>query len=145
MTGLSRRQALLGGLTFAAAACASRPVLADPGQPLPPIEERIAALERRHNASVGLFAVDLEGGRSISHRGQEAFAMCSTFKGYAAARVLQMVEHGELTLDHEVFVDPAEIVANSPRTEPRAGGDMTLDELCQAALQVSDNTAETFC
>jgi beta-lactamase class A len=141
MTGLSRRQALLGGLTFAAAACASRPVLADPGQPLPPIEERIAALERRHNASVGLFAVDLEGGRSISHRGQEAFAMCSTFKGYAAARVLQMVEHGELTLDHEVFVDPAEIVANSPRTEPRAGGDMTLDELCQAALQVSDNTA----
>ena len=48
-------------------------------------------------------------------------------------------------MDHEVFVDPAEIVANSPRTEPRAGGDMTLDELCQAALQVSDNTAETFC
>jgi beta-lactamase class A len=141
MTGLSRRQALLGGLTFAAEACASRPVLADPGQPLPPIEERIAALERRHNASVGLFAVDLEGGRSISHRGQEAFAMCSTFKGYAAARVLQMVEHGEMTLDHEVFVNPAEIVTNSPRTDPRAGGDMTLDELCQAALQVSDNTA----
>jgi beta-lactamase class A len=67
--------------------------------------------------------------------------MCSTFKGYASARVLQMVEQGELTLDHQVFVDPAEIVANSPRTQPRAGGDMTLDELCQAALQVSDNTA----
>jgi beta-lactamase class A len=67
--------------------------------------------------------------------------MCSTFKGYASARVLQMVENGELTLDHKVFVDPAEIVANSPRTQPRAGSDMTLDELCQAALQVSDNTA----
>ena len=40
-----------------------------------------------------------------------------------------------------MFVDPADIVANSPRTEPRAGGDMTLDELCQAAVQVSDNTA----
>jgi len=139
--GLSRRQALLGGLTLAAAAaCATKPVLADPEEP-PPIGERIAALERRHDAYVGVYAVDLDGGRSISHRGQEAFAMCSTFKGYAAARVLQMVERDELTLDQRVFVDPAAIVANSPRTAPRAGGDMTLDELCQAALHVSDNTA----
>ncbi|MFG1929732.1 class A beta-lactamase [Mycobacterium sp. NPDC048908] len=142
MTGLSRRQALLGGLTFAAAAaCATKPVLADPAEPLPPIEDRVAALEQRHNAYVGVFAVDLIGGRSLSHRGQETFAMCSTFKGYAAGRVLQMVEQGQLTLDQQVFVDPAAIVANSPRTEPRAGGSMTLDELCQAALQVSDNTA----
>jgi beta-lactamase class A len=141
MIGLSRRQALFGGLTLvAAAACSTTPVLADPAAPLP-INERIAALERRHNAYVGLFAADLDGGRSISHRGQEAFAMCSTFKGYAAARVLQMVDGGQLTLNHEVFVDSAAIVANSPRTAPRAGSEMTLDELCQAALQVSDNTA----
>ena len=117
------------------------PVLADPGEPLAGIDERIGAIERRSGAYVGLLAADLDGGRSISHRGQEAFAMCSTFKGYASARVLQMVEQGELTLDDNVFVDPSDIVANSPRTAPRAGGDMTLDELCQAALQVSDNTA----
>ena len=142
MTGPSRRQALLGGLTLAAAAaCSPKTVLADPAEPLPPIDERIAALERRYNADVGLFAVDLDGGRSIAHRGQETFAMCSTFKGYASARVLQMVERGQLMLGQKVFVDPAAIVANSPRTQPRAGADMTLDELCQAALQVSDNTA----
>ena len=140
MTRLSRRQALFGGLTLAAMA-AGAPAQADPAEPLAEIDEHIAAIERRHNACVGLFAADLETGRSISHRGQQAFAMCSTFKGYASARVLQMVEQGELTLDYEVFVDPAEIVANSPRTQPRAGGGMTLDELCQAALQVSDNTA----
>jgi beta-lactamase class A len=142
MSRLSRRQALLGGLTLAAvAASAPAPALADPGEPLAGIDERIGAIERRHGAYVGLFAADLDGGRSISHRGQEAFAMCSTFKGYASARVLQMVDGGELTLDQKVFIDPAAIVANSPRTMPRAGGDMTLDELCQAALQVSDNTA----
>ena len=142
MTGLSRRRALIGGLTFAAAAaCPTWPMIADPGEPLSSIQDRIAALERRHNAYIGLFAVDLDGDRSIAHRGQESFAMCSTFKGYASARVLQMVEQGELTLDQQVFVDPAAIVPNSPRTAFRAGGDMTLDELCQAALQVSDNTA----
>jgi beta-lactamase class A len=47
--------------------------------------------------------------------------MCSTFKGYASARVLQMVERGQLMLGQKVFVDPAAIVANSPRTQPRAG------------------------
>ena len=142
MPGPSRRRALLGGLTLAAAAaCSPKTVLADPAEPLPAIDERIAALERRYNADVGLFAVDLDGGRSIAHRGQETFAMCSTFKGYASARVLQMVERGQLMLGQKVFVDPAAIVANSPRTQPRAGADMTLDELCQAALQVSDNTA----
>jgi beta-lactamase class A len=142
MTALSRRHALFGGLTLvAAAAYATKPALADPAAPVPPINERIGSLERRHNAYVGLFAADRNSGRSISHRGQEPFAMCSTFKGYASARVLQMVADGELTLDQKVFVDPAAIVANSPRTQPRAGSDMTLDELCQAALQVSDNTA----
>jgi beta-lactamase class A len=142
MTALSRRQALFGGFALvAAAAYSTRTAMADPAQPPPPINERIGALEQRHNAYVGLFAANLDGGRSISHRGQEAFAMCSTFKCYAAARVLQMVEGGELTLDQSVFVDPAAIVSNSPRTQPRAGGDMTLDELCQAALQVSDNAA----
>lgn len=138
---MSRRRALLGGLMLAASAYATKPAVADPMDPAPPIQDRIAALERRYNAYVGVFAVDVDGARTIEHRSQEAFAMCSTFKAYASARVLQMVEHGELTLDQTMFVDPAGIVANSPRTAPRAGGEMTLDELCQAALQVSDNTA----
>jgi beta-lactamase class A len=140
MTALSRRHVLIGGVALAAYAAAQRPALANP-PPASSIGQRIAGLEQVHNAYIGLFAANLDGGRSISHRGQEAFAMCSTFKCYAAARVLQMVEGGELTLDQTVFVDPAAIVSNSPRTQPRAGGDMTLDELCQAALQVSDNAA----
>lgn len=40
-----------------------------------------------------------------------------------------------------MFVDPADILPNSPVTRPRAGGEMTLAELCQAALQRSDNAA----
>jgi beta-lactamase class A len=140
MTRLSRRQALIGGVTLAAAAASSAPALASP-PPAVTVEPRIARLEQANNTVIGVFAVDLDSGDTLAHRAQEAFAMCSTFKGYASARVLQMVEQGQLTLDQEVFVDPAAIVANSPRTAPRAGGDMTLDELCQAALQVSDNTA----
>ncbi|HTI76546.1 MAG TPA: class A beta-lactamase [Mycobacterium sp.] len=142
MTGLSRRHALLGGLTVvAAAACATKPVLADPTEALPPIGDRIAALEKRHNALVGVFASNLDAPPTVAYREQDSFAVCSTFKGYAAGCVLKMVERGEVALDRKLFVAPADIVPNSPRTQPRAGGEMTLDELCQAAVQVSDNTA----
>jgi beta-lactamase class A len=140
MNRLSRRHVLFGGLTLAAVAAGSaRPAFADPPGADP--GRQIAGLEQTHNVRIGLFAADLESGLTVTNRAQDSFAVCSTFKGYAAARVLQMAEHGELTLDRKVFVDPAEVVANSPRTQPRAGSEMTLDELCRAAVQVSDNTA----
>ncbi|MEO3757439.1 class A beta-lactamase [Mycobacterium sp. B14F4] len=142
MTGLSRRRVLVGGLTLAAlAACSEKPVLADPAEPLPPVEDRIGPLERRHNALIGVFAANLDTGRTVAHRAQEPFAMCSTFKTYAAARVLQMAERGELTLDRAVTIEPNDIVVNSPVTQTRVGQNMTLAELCQAALQRSDNAA----
>ena len=124
------------------AACAQKSVLADPAEPVPPVNDRIEALQRRHHVKIGVYAVDLESGRTVSYLDGESFAMCSTFKGYAAARVLQMVQNGELTLDRQVFVDPKwTALPNSPRTAPNAGGQMTLAELCAAAVQVSDNAA----
>ncbi|MGE2727528.1 class A beta-lactamase [Mycolicibacterium pulveris] len=139
MTRLSRRRALIGGLTLAAAA-ASVPKIAT-AQPASELEAQIGALERQHTALIGVFAANLDSGTTVTHRAQQRFAMCSTFKTYAAARVLQLAERGELSLEQRVFVDPAELVINSPVTEARAGGEMTLAELCQAALQRSDNTA----
>lgn len=121
MTKLSRRGVLVGGVALAAfAAGAPRSALANP-PPVASVEQRIAGLEEAHNAVIGLFAVNLDSGRTLTHRAQEPFAMCSTFKTYAAARVLQMVENGELSLDQKVFVEPGAIVANSPVTGPRAG------------------------
>ncbi|HET6732778.1 class A beta-lactamase [Mycobacterium sp.] len=141
MTGLSRRRVLIGGVTFAAFAAGAPPsAIANP--PFnPSFEQSLAGFEQAHNALIGLFAVNLNSGRTLTHRAQDPFAMCSTFKTYAAARVLQMVESGGLSLDRTVFVEPGAIVANSPVTGPRAGGEMTLAQLCPAMLQLSDNTA----
>jgi len=141
MNRLSRRHVLLGGLTLAAVAAGpAKSALATP-PPVATVEQRIAGLEQANNALIGLFAVNLDSGQTLAHRAQDSFAMCSTFKTYASARVLQMAERGELALDQTMFVDPSAIVMNSPVTESRAGGQMTLAELCQAALQRSDNTA----
>ncbi|AEV76118.1 beta-lactamase class A [Mycolicibacterium rhodesiae NBB3] len=141
MTELSRRHVLLGGLTLAAVAATSeKPALADPAEPPSlSVEALIQGLEQKHNASIGVFATNLASGKTVAHRAQEPFAMCSTFKAYASGRILQMAQHGELSLDDPMFVDPAGILPNSPVTAPRAGGEMTLAELCQAVLQQSDN------
>ncbi len=119
---LSRRTVLIGGLTFAVAACSAERVHADPpAEPLPPLDQQIGALERRHNAVVGLSAVNLNSPPgTVAHRPDQMFAMCSTFKAYAAGRVLEQVGRGELSLEATEFVDPSAVVANSPVTGPRA-------------------------
>jgi beta-lactamase class A len=140
---VSRRQFVVGGVTLAAmTACGPRePTLVDPAEPLPPFEDRVALLETHHNAYAGLYAVDVETGRSVSHRADDPFAMCSTFKTYAASRVLQTAAAAELQLSDAVSIQPEDIVANSPVTGAHVGQHMTIGELCQAALQRSDNAA----
>ncbi|SOX53169.1 class A beta-lactamase [Mycobacterium ahvazicum] len=117
-------------------ACAP-PAHADP----PPVYGRLAELERQYDAYIGLFAADPGSGRTCAHRDDDPFAMCSTFKVYAAARVLQMAQHGELDLQQPIFIDPAALLPNSPVTAPRAGNTVPLAQLCAAALQRSDNVA----
>lgn len=139
---LSRRRVLVGGLTIAAAgAVAGRANESALAAPATTLEEQIRELEARYNAFIGLYGVNLQSGFSLKNRADEAFALCSTFKTYAAARVLQLVAQGELSLDQRVFVKPEGILPNSPVTGEHVGQEMTLAELSQAALQRSDNLA----
>lgn len=157
MMSVSRRRLLIGGGALAAlAACApdrspapSTPpsgesALVDPVEPLPPLDERISALEERHNAFAGVFAVDVDTDRAVAHRADDPFAMCSTFKTYAAARTLQRAAAGELLMSDLVPIDAADLLPNSPLTELNVGRSMTLAELCAAALQRSDNAAANY-
>jgi beta-lactamase class A len=138
----SRRSVLIGGgALLALAACSTEPTRADPAEPSPGVDERIGDLERKYNAYAGVFAADLGSDRTVAHRADDPFAMCSTFKAYAAARVLQKAQHGELNLTDEVTIDASDILPNSPITQTRVGANMSIDELCQAALQRSDNAA----
>ena len=136
---------MLGGAFLATlAACSGPAAPADPVGPNPPVplaDRRIEALEQRYDVVIGLTAADLRSGRWFSHRADERFAMCSTFKTYAAAAVLQQAERGELALTDTVTIDPDDIITHSPVSGTRVGASMTLAELCQAALQQSDNAA----
>lgn len=141
MVRVSRRNVLVGGAALTAlAALSTRPALAEPSA----LTDSLVALEQRHNARIGVFAVDLRSGRTVAHRDLERFAMCSTFKAYLAARVLQRSERGELALTDTVTVQQADLLPNSPITETRVGQPVPLSELCAAVLQRSDNAAANY-
>jgi beta-lactamase class A len=102
----------------------------------------LAAVERRYGGRLGVSVLDTGSGRSLGHRADERFALCSTFKLLAVACVLERVDSGRERLDRPIAVPPKErLVAYSPATSQHAGGAMPLAAICEAAMTLSDNTA----
>jgi beta-lactamase class A len=129
---ISRRELLIGSLASATALLGSR-AGAD--------EQGLAALERRYGGRLGVAILDTARTDTIAHRGDERFALCSTFKFLAAALVLTRVDRGKESLDRRINYKPDDLVAHSPATEKHLGDGMTVREVCAAALTQSDNTA----
>lgn len=137
-----RRRAVVGAM-FAAPLVLSvgTAARAAAAQPIPPLEQ-LKALERRHGGRLGVAILDTGTGRRINHRGEERFAMCSTFKWLLAAQVLARADAGEESLHRRLVVSGSDLVTWSPVTETRTGEPgMTIAELCEAAVTRSDNTA----
>ncbi|WP_163269113.1 class A beta-lactamase [Chelativorans alearense] len=136
---LSRRQALAGSLLALPALTSLQAARAQAGEDA---EAKLAALERAHDGRLGVAILNLATGARAGHRSDERFLMCSTFKALAAALVLARVDRGEEALDRRITFSKADIAAWSPATETRVGGKgMTVAELCEAAVTLSDNTA----
>lgn len=96
-------------------------------------------LEMDFDVRLGVFAVDTGTGRTVEHRPDERFAYASTYKALAAAAVLAQTTTSEL--DDMVHYTRADLVTYSPVTETRVATGMTLREVADAAVRISDNTA----
>jgi beta-lactamase class A len=102
----------------------------------------LADIERRNGGRLGVFAIDTGSGRTLAHRADERFLMCSTFKGLLAAQVLSRVDAGKEDLALLVRYTEKDLVFTSPVTKAHvAQGAMSVGALCQAIVEVSDNTA----
>jgi beta-lactamase class A len=102
----------------------------------------IARIESESGGRLGVAALDTRTDARFGHRADERFPMCSTFKLLAAAAILTRVDDGRERLDRRIRFESGDIVVNSPVTKNRTGGEgMSLDELCEAAMTFSDNTA----
>lgn len=100
-----------------------------------------AQLEETNGGRLGVAVLDTATGERSDYRGDERFPMCSTFKFLLASSVLQRVDGHRESLNRAIAIPAKPLLFNSPLTEPRAAGTMTIAALCHAALTRSDNTA----
>ncbi|MFH8748608.1 class A beta-lactamase [Streptomyces rimosus] len=136
--GLGLGGVLALGSTTASAASAGTTPSADPAA-----VRRLRALEREHQARIGVFALNLATGASLLHRAHELFPMCSVFKTLAAAAVLRDLDHDGSQLSRVIRYTEADVTksGHAPVTKDHIGTGMTVRDLCDATIRYSDNCA----
>lgn len=133
---------VLAGCAASSGAVSPRAVSTAASSDAADADDPISAIEARIGGRVGVFAFDGRTERTLAHRADERFAMCSTFKWALAAAVLARVDRDALRLEDAVPYTEADLLDYAPRTrEHLAEGSMTVEALAAAAVVVSDNTA----
>lgn len=105
----------------------------------------VEQVEKSLDARIGIAVYDEQSGRQWEYHADDRFPMASTFKTLACAALLFRVDRREERLDRMVAIKQGDLVTYSPITKRRVGsGGMSLSELCEAAIFMSDNSAANF-
>jgi beta-lactamase class A len=98
----------------------------------------LAGLEKEFGGRLGVAALNTADGRQVLHRDDERFPFCSTFKMMLSAAILS---REPALLKKRITYDKSDLVPYSPVTSKHLADGMTVAELCEATLQISDNAA----
>ncbi|BBF99578.1 MULTISPECIES: class A beta-lactamase [Pseudonocardia] len=142
---LSRRALLAAGLGTALLGCAPAPPAAGPPAPAPtgPVPG-LPDVEREFGRRIGVHALDTGTGAAVGHRDGERFLMCSVVKALTAGFVLHRSVQDPGLLARPVRYDRSDLLEYAPVTEQHLATGLTVEQLCDAAVTVSDNTAQNL-
>lgn len=76
------------------------------------VEQQLSSMIAGSSADVGVAALDLNTGESVSVKGDTPFPMASTVKVAIAALYLSQVDHGQKTLDDTIQGEPVRKLMN---------------------------------
>jgi beta-lactamase class A len=93
-------------ILFSLTVLAAQPALAASSPDLSSVEQQLSSLLANKSADVGIAALDLNTGESISIKGNTPFPMASTVKLTIAALYMSQVDHGQKTLDDTINGQP---------------------------------------
>ncbi|CAN7556237.1 class A beta-lactamase [Trinickia sp. LjRoot230] len=142
VAGLSSASLIGHAARHAAKGSSARPAGYQTSQLKRTIEAQLGEIEARVGGRLGVVIFDPATGFIASRRASERFPLCSTFKLLAAAAVLERTDRHVENLERRIVFSKAELETYSPVTSHRTGGNgMTVGELCDAAVTLSDNTA----
>jgi len=109
-------------------------------------DDALAAAARQEEqtlkARIGIAVIDTGEAKIASYRGNERFPLNSTHKALLCGALLSEQDKGKLRLTERTQFDRSALVTYSPITEKFvAPAMMSWEQLCQAAIGWSDNTA----
>jgi beta-lactamase class A len=130
------RRRVLGSLLLGS--LSSRLLLSDTP---PSLSAALSSLEARSRGKLGCAVLDLATGKHTGQRPDERFPMCSTFKFLVTAFILQRTEKKQEQLDRRITFTKADLLSYAPVTQKHLADGMTIAQLCEAAMTLSDNTA----
>ena len=134
-----RRSLLLAAATLPLA-FAVRAHAADNGGTYPAAAQ-FAKLESTYGGRLGVCALDTANGAQTRYRADERFPFCSTFKVILAGAILTQNTQNAGLLEQRIRYTQKDLVNYSPVSSKHVADGMTVEQLCRAALQYSDNTA----
>jgi beta-lactamase class A len=104
--------------------------------------ERLRELEKKARGRLGVAVLDTGSNKTLGHKDDERFPMCSTFKFVLAGAILARVDKGQEHLDRRIAFTKADLLEYAPVATARLGeGSLSVVELCDASVTISDNTA----
>jgi beta-lactamase class A len=107
----------------------------------PPALAQFAQLERELNGRLGVFAANTADGAHLGYRAKERFPVCSTFKVLLVSAILERSMRNVGLMEQKIAYAQSDLVRYSPITEKHLEAGMTVEALCAAGLEFSDNTA----
>jgi beta-lactamase class A len=103
----------------------------------------IGHIGKAARGTVGVAAIHLETGRKIAHNANEFFPMASTVKVAVAAKVLDLVDKGQIRITSRIPIKRSELAPEGPLEDIRwrPGLSFSADDLLEAMITKSDNTS----
>jgi beta-lactamase class A len=105
------------------------------------LDAAFSALEQQLGGRIGVVAIDTGSGKRITHRPDERFPMCSSFKMVLAAAILNKGVNEPGFMQKQIAISAADMVPHAPITSKSQGSTLSVEALADAIGRYSDNPA----
>lgn len=103
------------------------------------LQQKIKELEIFSGGRLGVYAINIANGDILKYHAKERFPMGCTSKVIGVATILKQSMQDKNILQQKIFYSEKDLTSWSPITKLHSN--MTVAELCAAAISYSDNTA----
>lgn len=106
------------------------------------LQDSVDALARNYKGETGIYAINLENGKTITYNADKMFPTASVIKIYVLAKLYQDIKSGKLSMNDEVVLQDSDKVPGSGILLFMHGGlKLTLADLSWLMINMSDNVA----